>query len=175
MKLLITTLTLLYFITSSVSWGVTKKDLVNENGIYYSKSSDIPFTGNVTLKTCESNEPHCKELVNLKNGKKDGSWITYHSNGQLASQGNYKNNRKDGAWIEYHSNGSLKGKYVYKDNYVNGLQEFYWDDGQLRSRCIIKNKGRDQHCIGYKKDGSLWKEIAGEFKHGIRISNNPLN
>jgi len=94
MKLLITTYTLLYFITSSVSWGVTMKDLVNENGIYYSKSSDIPLTGNVTLKTCESNEPHCKELVNLKNGK---------------------------------------------------------------------------------KDGSLWKEITGEFKHGIRISNNPLN
>ena len=71
MKLLITTLTLFYFITSSVSWGVTMKDLVNKNGIYYSESSDIPFTGNVTLKTCESNEPHCKELVNLKNGKKD--------------------------------------------------------------------------------------------------------
>ena len=93
----------------------------------------------------------------------------------MASQGNYKNNRKDGAWIEYHSNGSLKGKYVYKENFVHGLQEYYWDNGQLRSKCIIKNEEKYQHCIGYKKDGSLWKEIAGEFKHGIRISNNPLN
>ena len=60
MKLLITTLTLFYFITSSVSWGVTMKDLVNKNGIYYSESSDIPFTGNVTLKTCESNDEKIK-------------------------------------------------------------------------------------------------------------------
>ena len=222
-KVLIILFTLLFSITSSVGWSLEMKDLVKRDGVYYKKFTDIPFTGKVTLKTCESNEPLCKELVNLKNGKKDGfgikfwnngqlkykinyangekngsfiehhyngqletkgifknnkkdgSWITYHSNGQLASQGNYKNNRKDGSWIQYYSNGSLEGKYVYKDNYVNGLQEFYWDNGQLRSKCIIKNKGRDQHCIGYKKDGSLWQKITGEFKRGIRISNNPLD
>ena len=94
MKLLITPLTLLYFIESSVSWGVTMKNLVNKNGIYYSESSDFPFTGKVTLKTCESNEPLCKELVNLKNGKKDGFGIKFWNNGQLKYKINYANGEK---------------------------------------------------------------------------------
>lgn len=142
MKLLITTLTFLYFITSSVSWGVTMEDLVNKNGIYYSKSSDIPFTGNVTLKTCESNELHCKELVNLKNGKRDGFGLKFWDNGKLRHKINYANGKKNGSIVEHHYNGQLKTKGFFKKN---------------------------------KKDGSLWKEITGEFKHGIRISNNPLN
>jgi len=222
-NLLITFFTVLFCLTLSVGWTLEYKDLIKRDGVFYEKFTDVPFNGKVTLKSCESNEPHCKELVNLKNGKKDGfglkfwdngqlrykinyvngvkngsfiehhyngqletkgffknnkkdgSWIKYHSNGQLASEGNYKNDKKDGSWVQYHPNGNLEGKYVYKNNFVNGLQEFYWENGQLRSKCKIKNKGNDQHCIGYKKDGSLWQEITGEFKRGIRISNNPLN
>ena len=64
------------------------------------------------------------------NGKEDGYWERYHSNGQLWYKGNYINGNRDGYWEGYYDNGKLR----YKGNYINGKKDGYWEvyhDGKL--------------------------------------------
>ena len=61
----------------------------------------------------------------LPNGKQDGQWEFYHSNGQLWYKGNYINGNRDGQWESYHSNGQLK----YKGNYIKGNEDGLWFEG----------------------------------------------
>ncbi|MAD58454.1 MAG: hypothetical protein CMK44_07780 [Porticoccus sp.] len=88
------------------------RDLVQRDGIYYKKSSDVPFSGKVT-------ESH-KGLIT--NGKKEGEWSRYFVGGQLHYKGNYKNGKMEGEWITYHRKGQLNSK----GNYKNGKMEGDW-------------------------------------------------
>jgi len=100
------------------------KDLVERDGVYYRKLSDVPFSGKVTGLY----------KGNFKNGKEDGEWVINHENGEFWWKGNYKNGEQEGVWVGYHENGQL----VSKGNYKNGKKEdewvSYWDDGQLMSK-----------------------------------------
>ena len=67
MKLIKTLLTILFIsLLSSPSWSVTMDDLVEREGLYYEKFTDVPFTGKVTGDTQGS----------FKSGKKDGAWVS---------------------------------------------------------------------------------------------------
>ena len=92
------------------------EDLVEREGVYYEKFTDVPYTGEVTGS----------EQGSFKNGKRDGAWVTYHENGQLQSKGNYKNGKWDGAWVYYHDH----GQFWSKGNYKNGKKEGTWVDYQ---------------------------------------------
>ena len=110
----INTLLVLLFISllSSPSWSETYDDLVEREGLWYKKFTDVPFTGEITGDTQGS----------LKNGEKEGDWVWYHENGQLWFKGNHKNDEKDGAWVRYHANGQLE----YEGNYKNGEKDGVW-------------------------------------------------
>ena len=108
MKTLIKSALLLLLVTALIGCGsdVSSFDLVQRDGLFYKKFSEVPFTGKVTGSD--------KGLI--KNGKREGEWIGYHRNGQLYSKGNYKNGKKEGEWVEFHDDGQLASK----DNYKNG-------------------------------------------------------
>ena len=107
-KTLITFFTVLFCLTSSVSWSLKLYELVERDGIYYKKFSDIPFTGKIESRKIGTG--------NYKNGKRDGSWIGYYDNGQLMYKGNWKNGKREGSWISYWNSGKLKDKGIYKNN-----------------------------------------------------------
>ena len=90
------------------SWGVTYDDLVQREGLYYKKFSDSPFTGEVEGKWKGS----------IKNGLKEGTWVTYHNNGQLNSKGNYKNGKREGTWVFFNKDGSKDTRWsgVYRND-----------------------------------------------------------
>ena len=88
-KLSLTLLTCLLFLSSYVVLIEIIDDLVVRDGLYYKKSSDVPFSGVTTGN----------EQGTIKNGIREGAWITYHPNGQLKSKGNYKNGKTDGSWV----------------------------------------------------------------------------
>ena len=107
MKTLITIIFL--SLLSSPSWSETFEDLVEREGIYYKKFSDIPFSGKVTGWGNGS----------IKNGKKEGLWVVYWVNGQLMSKGNWKNGKREGEWVIFkRDNGQLE----WKGNYKNGVK-----------------------------------------------------
>ena len=57
-------------------------DLVEREGIYYKKFTDVPFTGKVDEGLVRGS---------FKDGKREGYWVTYQENWQLGSKGHYKN------------------------------------------------------------------------------------
>ena len=81
MKRILAPILLMTLLFPTLAFGETIDDLVITNGLYYKKSTDAPFTGNTTGKSQGS----------FRNGKKLGSWVSYHDNGQVFSQGTYKN------------------------------------------------------------------------------------
>ena len=108
MKTLLTLLTCLFFLSPTVvmSETVNYEDLVKTKGLYYQKSSDVPFTGTVTGKS----------KGKIKKGKLDGPWVWYHKNGQLDIKGTFKDGKEDGPWVTYYDNGQL----AYKGNWKDG-------------------------------------------------------
>ena len=60
-------------------------DLVERDGLYYEKFTDVPFTGNVTGK----------EQGKISKGKKEGEWLYYFGNSPLWIH-NYKDGEPEG-------------------------------------------------------------------------------
>ncbi len=88
----------------TVEWD----DLVEREGLYYEKFTDIPFTGEVTGQ----------RQGQIKDGVKDGPWVNYWYNGQLLAKGNWKDGEMDGPWVGYHYDGTVWEKYTgtFKDD-----------------------------------------------------------
>ena len=159
-KTLITFFTVLFCLTSSVGWSETWDELIKRDGIYYKKFSDEPFNGNVTDDIKGS----------FKNGKKDGSWFYYSSNGQLSSKGNFKNGKKVGLWIGYWDNGLINYKTEYKNDVLEGSHLEYQNNGQLYSKGKRKNGEKHGYWFFYEKDGSLNQSRTGTYKNNNKIS-----
>ena len=105
MKRILAPIVLLTLLFPSLAYGLEFKDLVERDGLYYQKFTDIPFTGKVTGR----------DQGSFKNGKRDGPWVSYHPNGQLDYKGTYRDGKEDGPWVTYYGNGQLLSKGTYKN------------------------------------------------------------
>jgi antitoxin component YwqK of YwqJK toxin-antitoxin module len=83
MKRLLAPILLLTLLFPALAFGETMDDLVETDGFYYKKSTEVPFTGKTTGKIQGS----------FKNGKKDGPWVGFHQNGNVNEKltGTFKN------------------------------------------------------------------------------------
>ena len=59
-------------LVSFPSWGLTMDDLVQRDGLYYKKFTDVPFTGEIDEGL---------ERGNFKKGKQEGTWVFFIGNG----------------------------------------------------------------------------------------------
>ena len=105
----------------SMSETLTMDDLVERDGLYYKKFTDIPFTGETTGKGEGS----------FKDGKRVGKWVFYFDNGQLRQKSEYKDGKAVGEWIHYWDNGQLWYKGVYKDGKKVGKWVYYKYHGTI--------------------------------------------
>ena len=120
MKTLITILFL--SLLSSPSWSEVFGDLVQRDGVYYKKFSEVPFSGKLNGLNKGS----------MKNGKEDGEWTHYLHTGQLLAKGNYENGKREGAWVAYYPNGQLNYKGNFKNHKEEGVWVVYDWDGILK-------------------------------------------
>ena len=123
MRHILTSVVLIILLFPSLALGETVKseDLVQRKGLYYKKSSDVPFTGKVTGK----------EQGSVKDGKEHGPWVHYHKNGQLYSKGTFKDGKSDGPWVGYYPDGQLFWKGTFKDGKKDGPWVGYNKDGTV--------------------------------------------
>jgi len=161
MRHILTSVFLVVLLFPSIAFGETVKyeDLVKTDGLYYKKSSDVPFTGKTTGKIQGS----------FRKGKKHGPWVSYHNNGGIMSKGDYKNDKKVGPWVEYHENGQLEEKGTYKDGRPDGPWVSYWDNGQLSYKGIWKEGERVGLWVDYFKDGTVDVKYSGTYKNGKKV------
>lgn len=102
-----------------------------------------------------------ERLINLKNGKQNGSEKSYHENGVLAFEGNYINDEKDGKHIYYYEDGKLRyvGNYsfgkransFFRDSIEMGYRshgEFveYFENGSIKYKATYQN-GRPEGLV----------------------------
>ena len=87
---------------------VTLDDLVEREGIYYKKFTDVPFSGKVTGI----------EQGTFKNGKKDSPWVVYYEDGQLHEKGDWKDGKMEGPWVVYNGYGTVDERFTgtYKND-----------------------------------------------------------
>jgi len=95
-------------------------DLVERDGLFYKKFTDVPFTG--------------EEQKEFENGEKDDPQVSYHDNGQLLEKGTRKNGKKDGPWVRYYKNGQLSFKGTYKEGKRDGPWVSYNKDGTVNPK-----------------------------------------
>ena len=152
-KLFLTLLTCLIFLSPSVVMGESLRDLVERDGLYYQKFTDVPYNGKVTGD----------KQGTLKNGKKAGVWVTYSSNGQLYSKGNFKNGKEEGTWVFYYD-GQLSFKQNYKNGKLEGVKIAYKKWGQVTTN--FKNDKKEGVRAGYYSNGQV--EMKGNYKNGKR-------
>ena len=90
----------------------TIDDLVERDGLYYKKFTDVPFTGEISDKTTQGT---------FRNGEKEGPWVEYWKNGQLSFKGTYKDGKRDGPWVSYYyEDGQVWSERTYKDGKQDG-------------------------------------------------------
>ena len=123
MKHILAPIFLLVFLfpTLALSEEVTLDDLVERKGLYYKKFTDVPFSGKVTGGG----------QGEIKNGKRDGPWVSYFENGQLWDKGDYKNGEREGPWVSYFESGQLDSKGTWKNGKEEGPWVSYFENGQL--------------------------------------------
>ena len=46
------------------------------------------------------------------NGKQEGRWVDYWSNGQLRSEGDRKNGMREGPWVVYNLDGTVDEEFT---------------------------------------------------------------
>jgi antitoxin component YwqK of YwqJK toxin-antitoxin module len=101
---------------------------------------------------------------NYKNGKIDGTYVSYASNGKISHREfhdieeqlkiieyyshpndtfsqkvSYKNDKPHGIWELYHRNGKIKYRYNYSEGKKDGLQEDFNKSGKLIKKEIYKD------------------------------------
>jgi antitoxin component YwqK of YwqJK toxin-antitoxin module len=186
-KLTLSILTCLIFLSPNVVLSETLSDLVKTDGLYYKKFSQVPFTGKITEGLTQGS---------FRNGKWDGPYVDYHSNGRVFAKGTYKNGIKEGEWVWYdvygerfpdisgtYKNGKQEGSRIgyfkngllrQKGNYKNGNREgpwaYYYENGQLMRKGTFKNGFRNGAWVYYNEDGTLNKFATGTFKNEKKVS-----
>lgn len=162
MKPLFTIPLVLMSLVSFPSWGLSMDDLVQREGLYYQKFTDVPFTGEVDEGL---------KRGSIINGKKEGSWKNYHSNGQLNRSGTYINGEEEGYWFFYHSNGILFAEGEIKNGENQGLWSYYdTENGNLLARGLFKDSLRQGWWEFFNEDGTLDYEATGTYKNSLKVS-----
>jgi len=127
----------------------------------------------------------------IRDGKKDGIFMTYHPNGRIKTIGSYVNDQLNGVYLELsdreqvesksnYLNGALHGPYAtYKFgrptleiNYENGVQEGpfneYSDRGKLSKTGTFKNGKIHGTMKFFDDEENLTMEF--EYENGEKVS-----
>ena len=73
-------------------------ETITTDDIIFLEDEDLPFTGK---NYCEYGGGVVKSRGQIKNGKRDGQWTWWTSNGQLGLELNYIEGRKNGKMIQW--------------------------------------------------------------------------
>jgi antitoxin component YwqK of YwqJK toxin-antitoxin module len=146
---------------------VTNGYRVASDGLLYFKGTEKLYSG--TISDSSSMIMHY-EVVD---GKKNGSFLVYYRNGNLAQSGYIIDNRNEGEWRYYYVHGELESRGMYAKDKPQGEWRFYHPDGSLKSYGTFKDGLRHGRWIQYDENGevlniyifSYGKFIDTQIKH----------
>ena len=99
----------------------------------YVDQTDDPYTGWVKEEYTAS---VIKRLGYLEDGQKEGTWLSWHTNGQLESQINWHNDYYSGHFQSWHPNGQLKALGQTKKGEMDGKWVDFYQSGVQASKSL---------------------------------------
>ena len=130
----------------------------------------IEKNGNISLITGLEKEYYEDGTLKMEKNllKGEGDVKIYHSNGLIASQGEYHNGQQNGIFKDYYDDGKLRSEYTMIDGKVNGISTHYYEDGQSVFMILSVKDGENHgEAKAYSRNGKL-QEIA-EYENGIYV------
>ena len=81
-----------------------------------------------------------------------GPWTTWHKNGQVASQGNYIEGQEHGHWARFHDTGERQGEGEMKDGKEHGAWVYWSADGDRRTEGNWQSGDKDGVWVEYDSE-----------------------
>jgi antitoxin component YwqK of YwqJK toxin-antitoxin module len=141
-------------------------DLVEmDNGLWTIKFSDEPITGKM-FGFFGENKPYKKVYMgNLRNGKKEGKWVSYyHSTGRKMYEQNFKDGKQDRLSKDWYENGQKRTEHSFKDGKEDGLATQWYENGQMRNEVNYKDGKEDGLATQWYENGQMRSEV--NYKDG---------
>ena len=146
------------------------------------KVNIILFFSALTLHSCISpsnDNLETKSAVGQTiNGKKEGEWKTYYTNGQVAKIETYLNDTLNGQLSYFDEKGKIKGKLFYRIGVKIDSSKMYFPNGQANLEEWKDSSGKTQGLfkvynlngqlsqLGYMKDNYLDDTCKTFFDNG---------
>lgn len=86
-------------------------DILQEKSIYWKGYPEQSL-----LSFYDYNRTKLREAIPVHFGDRDGEYVAFHPNGNLAARGAYKFDHRVGLWREYYDNRRIKREIQYPDN-----------------------------------------------------------
>ena len=129
-------------------------------------------------------KPMKRDFFGRRFVNKTGEWLFYTEDGKLAELLNFKDNKENGEYITYHTKGTISGKGHYNNGKLNGLAKKFFENQQLHRAIEYKDgmvfnvkefydvNGKEIDC-GSLKDGNgtlkVYDLASGAFLETITI------
>lgn len=141
-------------------------------GFYFSQQKDSIWNYYDKNHKIISTELYHKGLAN-------GCWVLYYPGDTLAAEKtSYKNGKKQGDFIQYFSNGSIKVKGQYQNDILSGVYRSYYPDGKALNEGRYTDGLADGLWKYYTNDGRLkreeWLKKGELLKEEIYIPDEPI-
>ena len=110
-----------------------------------------------------------KESGSYVDGKKQGRWESWHSNGQKESERHYKADQEHGSFSVWKKSGQLRETGVHKDGQKDGIwKRWYKSNAQQEYERNYASGAKTGRWIEWRKNGQKKSEInyANDLRNG---------
>ena len=108
-----------------------------------------------------------------KEGKKDGISKNYYPGKGLSEVVNWKNGIREGQWLEFYSDGNIKVNGQNKADEKDGIFKAFYESGQIMSVSLYVNGHAQGTWTYFNEKGSL--ERIETYKDGLLIKTEEKN
>lgn len=122
-----------------------------DDGLIYEYNSKNLFTGRVVDTADVIVE------FDVVNGKKNGEFITFYTNGNIEKTGWIKQNANIGEWKYFYPDGTLESRGQFDKDHPHGFWQHFYKTGKLKQSGSYKYGLEDGEWLFYDEDGKLIK------------------
>ena len=124
--------------------------------------NDQPFSGYLERT---SSTGKLMYQVNFENGLRNGTWKSYHPNGNLHSSGKYINGQQNGLWVFYFVDETISLLSNFTKGKKDGDFQTFFDNGQISFQCRFENDEVFGFYKSFHKRTGKVKEVGYKFKN----------
>ncbi len=147
--------TLLIFTSCSYSGIVISESELPEE-VFYLVDQIKPYTGRCVMYY--NNTEIVKQEMTFKDGKLEGTLISYYENGNIKRKGEYANGRYNGKWEQWAENGKKLYEVHYKNDALYGEFMIWYPTGVLKQKGIYAENSRSGLWTEYDEAGMIIKK-----------------